>query len=69
MAFENHWLIYAKLYQPTFNYPQFYIISYFVYCIPDYDYVVNYNIAYNEIMYKYFFKVFYNRINKIEYNV
>ncbi len=33
IAFEQHWPINSKLCQPTFNYPKFHAISYFVWCI------------------------------------
>lgn len=35
----------------------------------NYDSIVNYNTAYNEVAYKLFFKIFYNRINKKQYNL
>lgn len=31
--------------------------------------MLNYNIAYNKIAYKYFFKTFYYKVNKKEYNL
>ena len=30
IAFKYYWPIDSKLYQPTINYPEFYIISYFI---------------------------------------
>lgn len=35
----------------------------------NYNSVINYNKAYNKAMQKYIFKVFYNKINKKEYNL
>ena len=69
IAFEKHWPINPKLCQPPLNYPKFYAISHFIQCIWDYSHAVNYNTAYNKAMYKYFLKVFYNRINKKEYDL
>ena len=69
IVFEHHWLINSMLCQPTFNYPQFYAISYFVQYIWNYDSVVNYNTAYSKTVHKYLLKVFYNKINKKEYNL
>ena len=69
IAFEHHWPIDFKLCQPTFNYPKFYAISYFVQCIWDYDSSINYNIAHSKEIYKYLLKALYNRTKKKEYNL
>lgn len=52
LAFENHWPIDPKLYPPTFNYPNFYVISYFVQCVQDYSSAVNYDILYSKAAHK-----------------
>ena len=67
IAFKQYWPINSKLCRPTFNYPKFHAISYFVQCIWDYDSAVNYDTAHSKAAYKYIFKVFYNRINKKKY--
>ena len=67
IRFEQHRLIDSKLCQPTFNYPKFYAISYFVQFMWDYGSVVNYNTAHNEAAHKYLLKAFYNQTNKKEY--
>ena len=69
ILFEQYQFIDSKLYQPTFNYPKFYIISDFIKCIWDYGSAVNYNIAYSEAVHKYLFQAFYNKRNKIEYKL
>lgn len=43
-------------------------MSHFVYCMKDYGSVVNYNIAYSKMVYKYHLKIFYNKIKTKEYN-
>ena len=68
IAFEHHWPIDFKLCQPTFNYPKFHAISYFVKCIRDYSSAVNYDTAHSEAAHKYLLKAFYNRTNKKEYD-
>ena len=69
IAFEQHWLIDSKLYQPTFNYPKFHAISHFLQSIRDYGSTVNYNTAHSEAAHKYFLKAFYNKTNKKEYEL
>lgn len=59
MGFKKYYLIDAKPLWPKFNYSKFYTISYFIKCICKYKSVVNYNIAHNEAVHKYLFKVFY----------
>ncbi len=68
IAFEHHWLIDPKLYQPVFNYPKFHAISHFVQCIQNYDSMVNYDTAHSEVVHKYLLKAFYNRTNRKEYD-
>ncbi len=68
IAFEHHQPIDSKLCPPTFNYPKFHAISYFVQYICDYGSAVNYNTAHNKAAHKYLLKAFYNRTNKKEYN-
>ena len=68
IVFEHHLPINCKLCSPTFNYPKFYVISYLVQSIWDYNNIANYNIAHSKAAYKYLLQVFYNGINKIEYN-
>lgn len=65
--FENYCLINIKLLLSTFNYQKFYVITYFVKCILDYSSVINYNMTYSKVVYKYFLKIFYKKINKKEY--
>lgn len=67
--FEYHQLIDSKLCQLTFNYPKFYAINYFVQFIWNYSSVVNQNTAYSKTAYKYYFKFFYNKLNKKEYDL
>ena len=69
ITFEHYWSINSKLCQPSFNYPKFHAISHFVQYIWDYGNAVNYDTAYNKVAHKYLLKVFYNRINKKEYNL
>ena len=69
IAFRHQRPIDSKLCWPTFNYPKFYAMSHFVQYIWDYNNTVNYNIAYNKVAHKYFFKVFYNKTNKKEHNL
>ena len=69
IAFEYHWPIDSQLYWPSFIYPKFDVISYFVKYIWDYGSIVNYNIAYSKAVHKYFLKAFYNKTNKKEYNL
>lgn len=67
IAFENHHLIDAKLFLPTFNYPKFYAIIHFVKCIWNYERMINYDTTHSEVAYIYLFKAFYRRTNKKEY--
>lgn len=67
IALEQYWLINAKLCQLIFNYPKFLPISHFVRWIWDYCNAVNYDTAQSEMAHKHYFKVFYNRINKMGY--
>ena len=69
IAFENHRLINIKLFQPTFNYPKFHTMTYFVQCICDYGSKINYDTAHREAAYKHLFKAFYRRINKKKYEL
>ena len=69
IVFEHYLPINSKLCQPTFNYPKFYAMSYFVRCIQDYGSAVKYNTAYSKEAHKYLLKAFYNRINKKKYNL
>lgn len=69
IIFEQYWSIKSMLYWPIFNYPKFYIINHFIWCIWDYDSTINYDSAYSKIAYKYLFKSFYNRINKKVYKL
>ena len=69
IAFEYHRPIDAKLCRPTFNYLKFHATSHFVQCIRDYGNAVNYDTAHSEAAHKFFFKAFYNKTNKKEYNV
>lgn len=68
IAFKNHLPINFKLCQKNFNYPKYYTISYFVKCIRHYCSAVNYNIAHSKLMNNYFFKTFYNKTYKKDYN-
>ncbi len=67
IAFENHCPINAKLFRPTFNYPKFHAMTYFVKCIQDYGSAINYDTAHSEAAHKYFLKAFYGRTNKKKY--
>ena len=67
IAFKNHRSINAKLFQPTFNYPKFHAMTYFVKCIQDYRSAINYNTAHSEAAHKYLFKAFYGWTNKKKY--
>ena len=69
IVFKHHRPIDSKLYQPTFNYPKFYVISHFVQYIWDYSSAVNYNTAHSKLAHKYFLQVFYNKINKKKYDL
>ncbi len=69
IVFEHHRPIDSKLCQPTFNYPKFYAISHFIQYICDYGSAVNYNTTHSKVAHKYFLKVFYNRMNKKEYDL
>lgn len=69
MAHKNHMPIDSKLSRPTFNYPKFNAMRYFVLWIWDYSSDVNYDTAHSKIAYKYFFKTFYNKINKKKYDL
>ena len=76
IAFENHGLINAKLFQTTFNYPKFHAMTYFVQCIWDYSSAINYDMVHSEAVHKYFLKAFYRKTNKkenesqiLEYNI
>ena len=59
IGFENHHPIDAKLFRPTFNYPKFHAMTYFVKYIQDYKSAINYDMAHNKAIYKYLFKAFY----------
>lgn len=61
--FQYNQLIDFQPGQLLFNYIKFYTISYFFY-IFQIKSMVNYNTIYNKAIYKYFFKTFYNEINK-----
>ncbi len=67
IAFENYRPINAKLFRPTFNYPKFHTMTYFVKCIRDYGSAINYDTAHSEAAHKYLLKAFYGRTNKKEY--
>ncbi len=67
IAFENHRPIDAKLFQPTFNYPKFYAMTYFVKYIWDYGSAINYDTTHSEAAHKYLFKALYGWTNKKEY--
>lgn len=67
IVFEYHQPIDSKLFQPTFNYSEFYIINHYIRCIWNYNSVINYDIVYNKTTYKYFFKAFYNKTIKQDY--
>ncbi len=67
IAFDNHRPIDAKLFQPTFNYPKFHTMTYFVQCIRDYGSVINYDRAHNKAAHKYLLKAFYGQTNKKEH--
>lgn len=69
IVFQNHCFIHVKLFRPTFNYLIFYAMIYFVQCILDHKSAINYDIAFNEIAYKYFLKAFYEKTNKKEYEL
>ena len=58
IVFENYYLIDAKLFQPTFNYPKFFTITHFVKCIKNYKSAINYDMAYSNIAHKYFLRPF-----------
>lgn len=68
IVFEQHRPINTKLCRPTFNYPKFHPITYFVQCIWDYGSVVNYDTTHSEAAYKYLLKAFYKRTNQKEYD-
>lgn len=59
IALKNHCPINAKLYQLTFNYPEFYAMTQFVKNISDYGSTINYDMAHNKTAYKYLLKAFY----------
>ncbi len=67
IAFENHCLIDAKLFKPTFNYPKFHAMTHFVKCIRDYGSAINYDMTHSEVTHKYLLTAFYRRTNKKEY--
>ena len=69
IVFEHYRPIDSKLCGSNFNYPKFHAISHFVQYIWDYGSAVNYNTAYNKAAHKYLLRVFYNRMNKKEYNL
>ena len=69
IAFDRPQSIDSKLCQPTFNHPKFPTISHFVQYIRDYGSAINYDTAHSKVAYKYFIKVFYNKINKKEYKL
>lgn len=52
-----------------YNYLKHYIMIYFVQFIWDYKNLLNYNIEYSEIVYKYLLKAFYKGINKKKYKL
>ena len=68
IAFEYYQTINSKLCQPTFNYSKFYAVTHFAQFIRDYGSAVNYDTAHSKAAHKYFFKTFYNKTNKKEYN-
>lgn len=67
--FDNHYIINVKLLQPIFNYPKFYAMTYFIQYIQDYNIIINYNTAYSKVVYKYFLKLFYKKINEKGYKL
>ena len=69
IRFEHHQLINSKLCQLTLNYPKFYTINHFIQYNWDFGNAVNYNTVYSKAAYKYILKAFYNKTNKIEYNL
>lgn len=58
IIFKHYWPINSKLCQPTFNYPRLHVIN-----------IINYDSIYSKALYKYFFKAFYNRMNKKKQNL
>ena len=69
IEFENHCLINLKLFQLTFNYPKFYIMTHFVKFIWDYKSAINYDKAYSKTAHKYLLTTFYGWTNKKEYEL
>lgn len=69
IEFEQYRLIDTKLCQLTFNYPRFHITSHFVQYIWDYCIMINYDTIYSKVAHKYLLKIFYNKMNKKEYNL
>ena len=61
-------MINSKLCQPTFNYPKFNAATHFAQYIRNYDNAINCDTTHTTAAYKYFFKAFYNRTNKKEYD-
>ena len=68
ITFKHYQPINSKLYQPTFNYPKFHVISHFVQYIENYGSVIKNNTAHKKAAHQYFLKAFYNRTNKKEHN-
>ncbi len=64
IAFENHCLIDAKLFQPTFNYPKLHAMIQIHLRLQK---PINYDTTHSEIAQKYFLKVFYGRTHKNKY--
>lgn len=69
MVFEKLCSINVKLLWPVFNYLKSHILNYNIKYICKYDSIVNYNIVHNKVIYKYFLKAFYRRINKKKYEL
>lgn len=69
ITFKNNCLINIKLFQPTFNFLKIYAKNNFVQNIWNYSSIINYDIAHNKKVYKYFFQAFYERSNKKKYNL
>ena len=69
ITFKYYWPNDSKLCRPSFKYSKFYTISYFIQYIRDYSSAINYNTAHSEVTQKYLLKIFYNKINKKEYDL
>lgn len=52
ITFEQYRLINSKLYQSTLNYPRFYTISHFDWCIQDYGSTVNHDTFHSKAAYE-----------------